>query len=139
MFCDGVRDAIQRERAMAVLVCENVAATMERHAKDNAPWKDRTAHARQSINGRCTANGNIITMTIAHGVRYGQYLEMGTPPHIITVRPKNKKALFWPGATHPVKLARVPHPGSRPYPAVAPAAEEGARKLRQALSELWGG
>lgn len=135
MFCDGVRDAIQRERAMAVLVCENVAATMERHAKDNAPWKDRTAHARQSINGKSTANGNTVTMTIAHGVRYGQYLEKGTPPHII--KPKNKKALFWNGASHPVKM--VHHPGTEPHAAIVPAAEEGAAKLRQAISELWGG
>ena len=31
-----------------------------------------------------------------------------TPPRII--RPKNKKALYWPGARHPVK--QVNHPGS---------------------------
>ena len=135
MFCDGVKDAIQRERAMAVLACENVAATMERHAKVNAPWKDRTAHAWQSINGRSTANGNTITMTIAHGVRYGQYLEKGTPPHII--QPKKKKALFWNGASHPVKM--VHHPGTSPHSAIIPAAEEGEKRLRKAVTELWGG
>ena len=36
------------------------------------------------------------------------------PPGGWEIRPKNKKALFWPGARHPV--ARVQqHPGSRPY------------------------
>ena len=135
MFCDGVRDEIQMARAMAMLIGDNVAAGMERYAKDNAPWKDRTAHARQSINGRSTTKGNAITMTIAHGLRYGQYLEKGTPPHII--KPKKKKALFWNGANHPVKL--VNHPGTEPHAAIAPAAEEGAAKLKKAVEELWGG
>ncbi len=35
-------------------------------------------------------------------------LEDGTPPHVI--EPKNKKALAWPGARHPVK--KVNHPGT---------------------------
>ena len=135
MFCDGVRDAIQRERARAIIVCEGVAGFMETRAQSIAPWKDRTAHARNSINGKSTANGNTITMTIAHGVRYGQYLEKGTPPHII--KPKKKKALFWNGANHPVKL--VHHPGTEPHAAIVPAAEEGAAKLKKAVEELWGG
>ena len=135
MFCDKAREAIQRERAMLVLVCENVAGTMETHAKENAPWKDRTAHARQSINGRSTPHGNAITMTISHGVRYGQYLEEGTPPHII--KPKKKKALFWNGALHPVKM--VNHPGTEAHAAIGPAAEEGKKQLKKAISELLGG
>lgn len=45
--------------------------------------------------------------------RYGLYIEEGTGPFVI--EPKNKKALFWKGAKHPVK--RVNHPGikARPY------------------------
>ena len=34
----------------------------------------------------------------------------GTRPH--TILPKDKKALYWPGAAHPVR--RVNHPGSKP-------------------------
>lgn len=48
---------------------------------------------------------------------YATDVEMGTAAHIIT--PSNKKALFWPGADHPV--ARVNHPGTRPYPYLRPA------------------
>ncbi len=40
-----------------------------------------------------------------------EILEKGTPPHII--RPKDKKALHWPGAQHPV--AQVNHPGTPAY------------------------
>jgi hypothetical protein len=48
---------------------------------------------------------------------YATDVEMGTAAHVIT--PRNKKALYWPGADHPV--ARVNHPGTRPYPYLRPA------------------
>ena len=38
---------------------------------------------------------------------YAWYVSKGTHPYII--RPKNKKALYWKGALHPVRL--VHHPG----------------------------
>jgi hypothetical protein len=38
---------------------------------------------------------------------YAVYQNYGTNPYII--QPKNRKALFWPGAEHPVKM--VHHPG----------------------------
>lgn len=48
---------------------------------------------------------------------YATDVEMGTAPHVIT--PRNKKALYWPGAAHPV--ARVNHPGTQPAPYLRPA------------------
>jgi hypothetical protein len=50
-------------------------------------------------------------------VNYATDVEMGTAPHVIT--PRNKKALSWPGAAHPV--ARVNHPGTQPQPFLRPA------------------
>lgn len=50
-------------------------------------------------------------------VKYSVYVELGTAPHVIL--PKTKKALYWPGADHPV--ARVNHPGTRPSPYLRPA------------------
>ena len=38
---------------------------------------------------------------------YAAHVNYGTRPHVI--RPVNKKALYWAGAEHPVKL--VNHPG----------------------------
>ncbi len=40
---------------------------------------------------------------------YAPYVEFGTKPHVI--EPKDKKALYWPGAEHPVR--RVNHPGTK--------------------------
>jgi hypothetical protein len=48
---------------------------------------------------------------------YATDVEMGTAPHVIL--PRNKKALHWPGADHPV--ARVNHPGTKPTPYLRPA------------------
>ena len=135
MFTDKARAYITRGKAATYLLCENLASHMEKHAKENAPWKDRTSPARQSINGRATRAGDTTIMSIAHGVRYGKYLEKGTPAH--DIRPKVKKALYWKGADHPVKL--VHHPGTRAYPAILPAAEAGKKMLKEALIELWKG
>lgn len=40
----------------------------------------------------------------------------------ITIRPRNKRALFWPGAPHPVKS--VQHPGVPARPYLRPAVDE---------------
>jgi hypothetical protein len=48
---------------------------------------------------------------------YATDVELGTSPHVIL--PRNKKALSWPGADHPV--ARVNHPGTAPRPYLRPA------------------
>jgi phage virion morphogenesis protein len=57
------------------------------------------------------------TVLVGTNVVYAAIHQFGgdTKPH--TIRPKNKRALFWPGAAHPVRS--VNHPGShipaRPY------------------------
>jgi hypothetical protein len=43
---------------------------------------------------------------------YARFVEYGTLPH--TILPKDKKALYWPGAAHPVRS--VAHPGSKANP-----------------------
>jgi len=67
-----------------------------------------TGNLRNQIDVKVEPDGSsIISMP-----EYGLYVEFGTPPHII--RPRNKKALYWKGADHPVKS--VKHPGTRPQP-----------------------
>lgn len=47
---------------------------------------------------------------LANGILISNsHVEFGTKPHVIL--PKNKLALYWPGAQHPVK--KVNHPGSK--------------------------
>lgn len=54
---------------------------------------------------------------IGTNIKYAEGLEYGTAPH--EIRPVTKKALYWPGAAHPVKV--VHHPGTKPYPFLRPA------------------
>lgn len=56
--------------------------------------------------------GNGLTVNIIEGKFYGGILRAGAPRHDIF--PRTKKALYWPGAEHPVRM--VDHPGFRPVP-----------------------
>lgn len=51
------------------------AAQMERHAKDHAPWQDRTGLARTSIQGACERREYGVRITLSGGVYYAVYLE----------------------------------------------------------------
>ncbi|WP_183128079.1 MULTISPECIES: hypothetical protein [Clostridium] len=115
-------------------LCDNWANKLENEAKVNAPWKDRTAHARQGLHGDVNVSNSQYTISLSHGVEYGGILEDGSPPHVI--RPKNKKALYWKGAKHPVKL--VHHPGTKGYPIIKPTMENNKYKIRDSVIKLWG-
>jgi hypothetical protein len=72
--------------------------------KGNVPW--RTGFLVQSF--RAQISGLVLTWFPT--ASYAPYVEFGTKPHVITA--KNAKALYWPGAAHPVKS--VNHPGTKP-------------------------
>jgi hypothetical protein len=74
--------------------------------RDTVPW--RTGFLTQSFRGELTT-GMLRWFPTAS---YAVFVERGTRPHVI--EPKDKKALFWPGAEHPVK--RVNHPGTKANP-----------------------
>jgi hypothetical protein len=80
-------------------------AILAKHTtKGTVPW--RTGFLVQSFRAEQTS-GMLRWFPTAS---YAPYVEFGTKPHVIL--PKDKKALFWPGADHPVK--RVNHPGTKP-------------------------
>jgi len=59
---------------------------------------------RNSIVLEKQTNGDII---IGTNLDYAEFVEIGVEPH--DIYPKDKKALYWAGAAHPVK--KVHHPG----------------------------
>ena len=80
-------------------------AILAKHTvKGVVPW--RTGFLTQSFRAEMTT-GLLRWFPTAS---YAPYVEFGTAPHVIA--PKEKKALYWPGAAHPV--ARVNHPGTKP-------------------------
>ena len=73
----------------------------------------KTGKLRQNIYAR--SNG--LTGTVGPDLgatKYALYVHMGTRQHLI--KPRTKKALYWKGALHPVKV--VHHPGTRANPFV---------------------
>ena len=66
-----------------------------------------SARLRRSITRRASAD----EVVVGTNVVYAAIHQFGgkTPPRVI--RPRTKKALYWPGARHPVRSVR--HPGSR--------------------------
>jgi hypothetical protein len=82
-------------------------AILAKHTvKGIVPW--RTGFLTQSFRAEMTT-GMLRWFPTAS---YAPFVEFGTKPHVIL--PKDKKALYWPGAAHPV--ARVNHPGSKSNP-----------------------
>ena len=87
------------------IAMEGIAFDMQRELKLVAPVDTGELRRRILFD---IENGEIVF----NFIEYAKYVEFGTLPHIII--PKNKKALYWDGAEHPVKLVR--HPGTSPQP-----------------------
>ncbi|NME95358.1 hypothetical protein HF847_05040 [Clostridium cochlearium] len=124
---------INRKKAGMSILCNVLARDLEGKAKDNANWKDRTSNARQGLKGGCEGGGNNYSIYLAHGVDYGAILEEGSKPHVIT--PKNGKALYWKGATHPVK--KVNHPGTKGFKTIENTLKSSKTMVKAALLEYW--
>lgn len=97
------------------------AINVQNQAKINATGRPgpmvQTGRLRTSITHEIAKDSAGLFARIGTNVTYGIYVELGTPPHII--RARNKKALHWKGARHPVAL--VHHPGTQPFPYLRPA------------------
>ena len=98
---------------------KNTGMKIEASAKDNLTKNKsiNTGHLRMGI---ATDIGNMEVTVHTSNIKYAPMVEYGTRSHII--KPKNKKALYWKGAAHPVK--KVNHPGSKAKPYLIPAFEK---------------
>ena len=79
--------------------------------KRNAPFA--SGKLRQNIYARYTQGEGVVGPDL-NVTPYAIFVHEGTRAHII--RPKTKKALYWKGAKHPVKMVR--HPGTKANPFV---------------------
>lgn len=128
----GAIEEIQRKTAAVHLLSSVWANKLEAYAKSHASWIDRTSHARQSIHSGVEKDGEEILLYLSHGVQYGTILEEGSRPHII--KPVNKKALYWPGAAHPVK--QVKHPGTKGKPIIGPTINRNLPQIRKDINSI---
>ena len=97
----------------------NVVSEIEARAIRYAPV--RTSNLANSGTSDVNADGSIGTVKFT--APYAGYVHQGTGlygPRKTKIRPKTKKALYWPGAAHPVRAIK----GMKPNPFLARAAEE---------------
>lgn len=102
-------------------------ALVQNQGQANAPVK--TGTLRRSITSQVQGAGGNVKGIVGTNVPYAKYVHEGTGPHVIV--PVSAKALFWPGARHPVK--RVNHPGTKANPFLKKALAE----RRSAVLALW--
>ena len=112
-------------------VLKNSAMTIQKDAISNLTSNGsvKTGHLRRGI---ATNIGNMEATIHTSNIKYAVMVEKGTKAHII--KPKNKKALYWKGATHPVK--QVNHPGSKAKPYLIPAFEKEIPYFVEKLKEV---
>ena len=109
---DEIKDNVRK-------VVKNSALNIEKNAKSNLTSNKSvvTGHLRRGI---ATKIGDMEATIHTSNIKYASMVEKGTRAHII--RPKSKKALYWKGASRPVK--QVNHPGSKAKPYLIPAFEK---------------
>ena len=105
----------------------NIEARAKRNISNNGSVK--TGHLRHGIT---TNVGNMEVTVHTSNIKYARIVEEGSRPH--TIRAKNKKALYWKGAKHPVKSVR--HPGSKAKPYLIPAFEKEKEVLIKDLKKV---
>ena len=104
----------------------NIEAKAKNNLKDN-----RSVVTRHLCLGVKTEVKGLEATVHTSNIKYAIIVEKGSKAHVI--RPKNKKALYWEGASRPVKM--VNHPGSRAKPFLIPAFESEKDKLIENLKE----
>ena len=106
------------------------ALSIEKQAKSNltANGSVKTGHLRRHTVAQI---GRLEATIHTSNIKYAPWVEKGTGAH--TIRPKRKKALYWAGASHPVKSVR--HPGSAAKPFLIPAFKQEKPKFIQNLKE----
>ena len=64
-------------KAALAMDSQNIAYSMEAWAKSNAPWTDRTGHARQFLRSTVKwQNSDTLMISLSHHANYGIYLEL---------------------------------------------------------------
>ena len=121
---EGIRSDVQK-----VLV--NSGFNIEAQAKINLDRNGsvKTGHLRRGI---ATKIGNMEVTVHTSNIKYAPMVEYGTKPH--TIKAKNKKALYWKGARHPVRSVR--HPGGKAKPYLIPAFEAEKKELIKELEKV---
>ncbi|MDI6617896.1 MAG: hypothetical protein QME45_04350 [Clostridiales bacterium] len=89
--------AANKIKAALKLYADTAAKKLEAEAKSNAPWTDRTGHARQGLNGSSGWDANKLKVVLSGGMEYSVYLELAHEKKYAILEPtiqKNAKAIL---------------------------------------------
>lgn len=87
---------------------------------------------KSKIGPPITTIGAGATTKLTSHADYSRMVHDGTRAHVIV--PSAKRALFWPGAAHPVR--RVNHPGTAANPYMKRALQSATAKITQLYAEM---
>lgn len=73
------------------MYAETGAQKLQGSARVNAPWTDRTGHARQRLTGSVEGVSEGFMITLAHGVEYGIWLEIANEKKYAIIMPTIQK------------------------------------------------
>ncbi len=124
-----VMDALRRLQArlgdltpVMRVVAQMMESAVQRNFADGGrpdKWKPSKRAQRQNgqtlidtgrLKNSITSRSDAASAEVGTNVEYAAIHQFGGKTKASVIRPKNKQALFWPGAKHPVKM--VKHPGS---------------------------
>lgn len=107
---------------------QSAALLVQNDAARRAPVK--TGNLRRSLHTEVLSSApGYAAVAVGTNLRYARFVEFGTRAH--TIYPRNGKALFWPGARHPVRSVR--HPGTPARPYLIPALLENIGRIRDEI------
>lgn len=69
------------------MYCETAASDLEGYMKQNRPWTDRTAQARQRLSCYVEKTSTGFRLVLAHGVDYGIWLELANEKKYAILEP----------------------------------------------------
>lgn len=129
-FSIEISKLYEKNEALVRQAVKNSAFNIQKNAISNLTKNKSvdTGHLRRGISTDIKGLGATIHTS---NIKYAPGVEYGTKAHII--KAKNKKALYWKGAKHPVK--KVNHPGSKAKPFLIPAFEKEKDQFLEKLKE----
>lgn len=124
---------------MSTLLQYGIVPLLVNQAKEKAYWKDRSSHARNSINGGVEGAGHENTIYLAHGTEYGGWLEEGTGIYGPTGRkivPVDKKILSWVDANGKRHFAKSVK-GIKPMPILHDTLNSNKENIANKIIQHW--
>ena len=88
----GLDRMMERAGAEVLKYCQTQAPIIRGYMQENRPWNDDTTAAKHRLNTSVSQpNENTVRITLAHGVKYGIWLEMAHEKNYAIVAPTIRK------------------------------------------------